>query len=99
MYKHRQRLHKAEYAAHKQQPLATNIIKQAKSLPNTIRTKRRMAGGPGGDIQNSMSDNSGPSTVLPTATLTPAAFASDHLIAPHFLVGSHFAAASSKMSD
>lgn len=42
MYKHRQRLHKAEYAAHKQQPLALNIIKQAKSVPNTVRTKRRM---------------------------------------------------------
>lgn len=42
MYKHRQRLHKAEYAAHKQQPMAVNIIKQAKSVPNTVRTKRRM---------------------------------------------------------
>lgn len=42
MYKHRQRLHKAEYAAHKQQPMALNIIKQAKSVPNTVRTKRRM---------------------------------------------------------
>lgn len=42
MYKHRQRLHKAEYAAHKNQPMPMNIIKQAKSVPNTVRTKRRM---------------------------------------------------------
>ncbi|XP_061402531.1 zinc finger protein 624-like [Musca vetustissima] len=41
MYKHRQRLHKAEYAACKSQAMPPNIIKAAKSLPNTLRTKRR----------------------------------------------------------
>lgn len=41
MYKHRQRLHKAEYAACKSQAMPPNIIKAAKSMPNTLRTKRR----------------------------------------------------------
>ena len=31
MYKHRQRVHKAEYAAYKRQSFPPNIIKQAKS--------------------------------------------------------------------
>lgn len=46
MYKHRQRLHKAEYAAYKQQAMPPNIIKQAKSgAGNKIRTKRRLIEG------------------------------------------------------
>ncbi|XP_005189135.1 zinc finger protein 37 isoform X3 [Musca domestica] len=116
MYKHRQRLHKAEYAAHKQQPLAVNIIKQAKSMPNTIRTKRRMPTTTTADTaQNSnntaITDSSASASavaaavaasssspvILPSTTLnSAAAFVNNHLIPPHFLVGSHFP---TKMSE
>ena len=42
MYKHRQRVHKAEYAAYKQQCFPPNIIKQAKSgVLNKVHDKQR----------------------------------------------------------
>uniref|UniRef100_A0A1A9WJZ9 C2H2-type domain-containing protein n=1 Tax=Glossina brevipalpis TaxID=37001 RepID=A0A1A9WJZ9_9MUSC len=41
MYKHRQRLHKTEYEADRQQAIPPNIIKQAKTGANKVRTKRR----------------------------------------------------------
>lgn len=43
MYKHRRRLHKAEYEAYRQQAIPPNIIKQAKKVAHTIRLKNTLS--------------------------------------------------------
>ena len=42
MYKHRQRLHKAEYALEKKTPLATNIMKRAKGATQAMKQQLAM---------------------------------------------------------
>lgn len=93
MYKHRQRLHKAEYAAHKQQPMALNIIKQAKSGPNTVRTKRRMVGT---DAEESVTINVPPPPppplpLLPHHQPNPAFVHANALLNPQILAATQFA--------